>query len=204
MASIAENIAEPTPVRMTSEEFLRSNLRLGPGKHELIHGVVVAMAPASPTHAVLQNRLGYLLTRHFEGNQMPCRAMTEAGVKPRLRAKWNLRVPDLLVTCGAPPGPNDRVVDEPIVVIEILSPSNEAETRQNVWAYASIPSVQEILLVRSTAIVAELLRRQADGDWPAQPQMIEGGADLALDSIGFRAKLGDFYEDTHLRRDGTS
>ena len=198
MASIAENIAEPTPVRMTSEEFLRSNLRLGPGKHELIHGVVVAMAPASPTHAVLQNRLGYLLTRHFEGNQMPCRAMTEAGVKPRLRAKWNLRVPDLLVTCGAPPGPNDRVVDEPIVVIEILSTSNRSDPDNSIIACATIPSVKEMLVVDSQEQFVEVWRRDEFGNWPFEGEIATLGGSVALASIGLTLSLADIYAGTHL------
>jgi hypothetical protein len=62
--------------------------------------------------------------------------------------------------------------------------------------------VREILLVRSTEIAAELLHRQADGTWPEQPETIESAGEIALDSIGFRAKLGEFYEDTHLRRGG--
>ena len=198
MASIAENIAEPTPVRMTSEEFLRSNLRLGPGKHELIHGVVVAMAPASPTHAVLQNRLGYLLTRHFEGNQMPCRAMAEAGVKPRLRAKSNLRVPDLLVTCGAPPGPNDRVVDEPIVVIEILSPSNRSDPDNSIIACATIPSVKEMLVVDSQEQLVEVWRRDEFGNWPFEGEIATLGGSVALASIGLTLSLADIYAGTHL------
>ena len=68
------------------------------------------------------------------------------------------------------------------------------------WAYASIPSVREILLVRSTEIAAELLCRQADGSWPDQPELVDGGAEVALAGIGYRAPLREFYEDTHLGR----
>jgi hypothetical protein len=47
-----------------------------------------------------------------------------------------------------------------------------------------------------------LFRRQDDGNWPEQPAPIGKDDGVFLDSIGFRAKLGDFYEDTHLRQDG--
>ena len=43
-------------------------------------------------------------------------------IVPGVRASRNRRVPDLGVTCAPP---------EPILLIEILSPSNEAETRTN-------------------------------------------------------------------------
>jgi hypothetical protein len=56
----------------------------------------------------------------------------------------------------------------------------------------------------ATDIGVELFRRQDDGNWPEQPAPIGKDDGVFLDSIGFRAKLGDFYEDTHLRQDGTS
>ena len=122
--------------------------------------------------------------------------------RSRVRAAANLRIPDLAITC-VPNEPTERALPDPILIIEILSPSNEAETRQNVWAYASIPSVREILLVRSTEVAAELFRRQADGSWPDEPQPVENAGELQLDSVGFRTPLSAFYEDTHLRQHGT-
>jgi hypothetical protein len=41
-----------------------------------------------------------------------------------------------------------KMLIDPIVLVEILSPSNEAETRANVWAYTTIPTVAEIVLLR--------------------------------------------------------
>ena len=78
----------------------------------------------------------------------------------------------------------------------MLSPSNEPETRANVWAYATIPSVREILLVRSTHIAAELIRREAGGGWPANPSPIGQEDRLILDSIGFDCPLAALYEGT--------
>jgi Uma2 family endonuclease len=69
-----------------------------------------------------------------------------------------MRVPDLAVSCEVP-DLGQRALTEPTLVVEILSPGNEAETRENVWAYTTIPTVREILLIRSTRIAAELLRR---------------------------------------------
>jgi Uma2 family endonuclease len=82
-------------------------------------------------------------------------------------------------------------------VIEILSPSNQSETWANVWTYTTIPSVQEILVLHTDSIRAELLRRQPDGAWPETPEEVEAGS-LALDSIGFRAELRDLYRTTRL------
>jgi Uma2 family endonuclease len=116
---------------------------------------------------------------------------------PRLRANANLRVPDLGVTCS-PNEPGQIVVPDPVLLIEILSPSNEADTRENVWAYATIPSVREILVVHSTRVAAELLRRRPDGTWPEEAEEVRQGGTLRLDSIDLTCPLSEVYARTHL------
>ncbi len=69
------------------------------------------------------------------------------------------------------------------------------------WTYASIPSVQEILIVHTAAIGAELLRRNPDGTWPERPLAI-GQGELVLDSIGLRVPLTALYRTTRLARAG--
>jgi Uma2 family endonuclease len=86
---------------------------------------------------------------------------------------------------------------DPVLSIEILSPRNQAETWANVWAYTTIPSVQEILVLKTAAIGAELLRRNLDGSWPSQPLSIETG-ELTLESIGFGIPLAAAYRTTRL------
>jgi len=85
-----------------------------------------------------------------------------------------------------------------VLLIEILSPSNARETWANVWAYATIPSVSEILVLSSTAIAADLLRRAPGGDWPEQPEHITGTATLNLRSIGLRLPLAEAYRTAEL------
>jgi hypothetical protein len=61
------------------------------------------------------------------------------------------------------------------------------------------PSVREILVVKTGAIGADLLRRNEDGSWPSPPVAIEDG-DLTLDSIGFRVRLIAAYRTTRLAK----
>jgi Uma2 family endonuclease len=186
---------------MTVAEFLDWPGDGTPDKQQLVDGEIRSMVPASITHGVIQAKIAALLSNHLSGTR--CKGITAPGIIPRVRSSANMRVPDLAVNC-VPDESGQRALPDPILIIEILSPSNEAETRENVWAYTTIPAAREILLVRSTDIGAELFRRQDDGNWPEQPVPIGKDDGVFLDSIGFRAKLGDFYEDTHLRRDGTS
>ena len=90
------------------------------------------------------------------------------------------------------------MVPDPILLIEILSPSNEAQTRANIWAYTTIPSVREILAIHSTRIEAELLRRSTDGSWPEEPDIVTGTDILSLTTIEFSINLAMFYRTTAL------
>jgi Uma2 family endonuclease len=189
--------AQKPPVLTTADGFLASTTRLGPGKHQLIDGVNVAMAQASPTHATIQARLGYLIATHLNARKLPCRVMTEAGVTPRVRGRTNIRVPDLLVTCGPPPQPGDGLVHEPIVIFEVLSPSNDDETESSVMSCASIPSVQEMLVFDRSRLVAEVWLRDAGGAWPTEPETVTTGS-MRLDSIEFHLAPSHIYAGTHL------
>ena len=95
-------------------------------------------------------------------------------------------------------GANDIALPNPILLIEILSPGNKTDTWDNVWAYCTIPSVKEILIVSSTRIEAELLRRDAQGDWPPDAVTIAADATLSLDSIGLEVPLAEVYAGTYL------
>ena len=122
--------------------------------------------------------------------------IAEPGIVPRVRADRNYRVPDVGVTCAAPS--HGLMVPDPVLLVEILSPSNEADTRANIWAYTTIPSAQELLVVHSTRIEAELLRRSADGSWPEQPEIIGAGGTLSLAGVEFSTPLAALYRTTAL------
>jgi len=185
------------PVRMTVDEFL--DWDSGDGlTWQLVDGEPQAMAPAKLTHAALQGELAGLIRNHLAARGSPCAVLVTPGVVPHLQSSHNVRVPDLAVRCSEPQI-EEATLEDPVLIIEILSPSNQAETWANVWAYITIPSVREILVLSSLTIRADILRRRADSTWPEEPEMIVHG-DLVLESIGFRAPLSDIYRTTRLRR----
>jgi Uma2 family endonuclease len=181
------------PVWMSVAEFL--NWDSGDAlTYELVDGEPRAMAPANRTHGILQGRLATLINNHLDREKRPCSLVVEPGVVPRLLPDHNVRVPDLAVTC-APYQTEEAVLPDPVLLIEILSPSNQAKTWTNVWAYTSIPSVREILILRADRIAAELLRRSLQGEWPERPVAISEG-EVVLESIGFRMSLAELYRGT--------
>ncbi len=191
------SIAVDTRLRMSLEEFLDWP---GDGRarhHRLIDGEVRPMSPASATHSMIQLEIGVLLARSIADARPPFRALTEAAIVPGARSATNLRVADLAVT-RARVAAGQIAVPDPVLVVEILSPGNERETREALRAYATVPTVREILVVRSTEIAAEILRRGADDGWPNAPEVVGPGGSLRLDSVGLTCAIEDFYDGTHL------
>jgi Uma2 family endonuclease len=182
---------------MTIEKFLDWPGDDSGDKFELVDGQPRAMARGSVSYGIIQANIAGILGGHLTGSR--CYVLVEPGIIPRVRSDANMRVPDLAVSCEVPNG-GQRGLTEPTLIVEILSPSNESETRENVWAYTTIPTVREILLIRSTRIAAELIRRGADGSWPSNPQPIEADAALFLESLDFSCRLATIYENTHLAR----
>ena len=183
----------PNPMSLT--EFLAWDAPDGT-LWQLVDGEPAAMAPASPLHGTIQNELGRLIGNHLRERATQCRAAANPGILLGKRADRNFRIPDLGVTCS-PLVPGEPALPDPILLVEILSPGNPAETWMNVWAYTTIPSVREILVIRSDVRGAHLLRRNSDGGWPGAPVTVEAGQ-LALESIDFRVPLDTVYDGTWL------
>ncbi len=182
---------------MTVDEFLSWDPRDRTRRRwQLIDGEPVAMAPTTDAHGSIQGEVGGMIRDHLLRLGRPCRMVIAPGVIPRVGAARNYRIPNIGVT-GASPS-RDTNLPDPVLLTEILSPSNETETRANIWSYTTIPSVQEILLVRSTRIEAELFRRQADGNWPEGPEIVGADGNRTLASIAFTTPLAAFYRTTVL------
>lgn len=166
---------------------------------ELIDGSPRAMAPASATHGIIQARLATILNRRLDAQGRGCVVVTEPAIVPRVRSRSNMRVPDLAVTCS-PVEPGQIALPDPLLIVEILSPNNESETWENVWTYVSIPSVQEVLVLRSATIAADLLRRRPDATWPEEPMQLGANDELSLQCIGLTVPLAELYIGTYLAR----
>ena len=186
------------PAVMNTAEFLAWDAP-GNGRWQLVDGEPQAMAPASETHNIIQGELGALIRNHLVAMGRRCTLVPNAGIVPHVRSDSNVRIPDLAVTCVRSTQ-ESRATCDPVLLVEILSPSNQAETWTNVWAYTTIPSVREILVLHSTAIRAEMLRRDTHGHWPERPEVLEDGT-MELQSIGLQLPLTAPYAGTRFDRE---
>lgn len=189
--------AKKLPDMMTVAEFLDWR---GDGTgviYELVDGVPRAQDPASDIHGTIHGNLAAIVRNHRVAKRPGCRLVVAPGVQPRLRSSWNYRVPELGVTC-TPNTPGQRMAPDPILLIEVLSPTNATDTWGNIALYATLPSVAEILVVDSSRVRADILRRSDDGSWAQDPEVVTVGGTIRLASIGLEMTLGEVYFATHL------
>ena len=178
---------------MTVEEF--QDWMPEPGlegwRWQLIDGTPVGMAPTSNAHGAMQSRTSTIIDMHLQ-KLGRCIVITTPGVIPKKRSKINQLVPDLGVSCADQPM-TDNTIRDPILLVEILSPSNEGITRGNVYAYQTIASVQEILMLDSRKAAGALHRRDGQGEWPDDPDELDAQSTVELRCIGFKVALAAFY-----------
>jgi Uma2 family endonuclease len=115
---------------MTVAEFLAWN---PPSAQlwQLVDGEPQELALANRTHGSLLAEIGSLIGNHLAERSSSCSVVTAPGVIPRVLSETNFRIPDLAVTCSGYDTEESALTD-PVVVIEILSPNNQAETWANV------------------------------------------------------------------------
>jgi Uma2 family endonuclease len=182
-------MAELAFKRMAVDEFLRWEDGTD-ARYELVDGIPKAMAPPPPGHGVLAVALGAEL-RSALRSRRPCVVQAEAGIA-RPGRDDTCYIADLAVTCD-PPRRGDRLIRDPFLVVEILSPGTSVFDRQTkVPDYRRIPSVQEILLIDSETIFGEILRRGGK-QWITE--IVRGpDAVLALASIPLSVPMSELYQ----------
>jgi Uma2 family endonuclease len=176
---------QPDDLKLPLAEFLEWNDGTDT-RYELIDGQVVAMAPPSPRHGALTGQLARLIGN---GLKPPCRVIVEAGIVTPDRPDTYLQA-DLAVSCR-PLDQQERHVAEPLLVVEVVSPSTVRHDRGvKVDRYRELASVQEILLVASEERRVQLWRREG-GRWSVED--VIGDATLRLESQELTIPLADLY-----------
>jgi Uma2 family endonuclease len=174
---------------MTLDEFLRWDD--GSGRHyELVGGVPVAMAPPAEAHRILMVRLVSRIDAALSVRR-PCNAQVEAGVLRPDRADTYFEA-DIAATCSANE-PGRQAIKEPFLIIEILSPGSERHDRRvKLPVYRQIGTIEEIVLIASDGLYAEVHRRAGE-QWIID--ILRGAeATLTLRSAETEIAMAELYE----------
>ncbi len=166
-------------------------------KHEFFQGEIFAMAGASITHVIISTNLIVQIASKLKGN--PCQPY---GSDMRIHIPENtlFTYPDISIICGEviPSRDDEDTAIEPVVLIEILSPSTKNYDRGGKFKlYRDIPSLKEYILVDSEVIGIEAFRLNAGGHWELEEYKTENSV-LAINTVSLSIPVREIYERTNL------
>ena len=129
---------------MTVDEYLEW-AEGRPGRYELYAGEVYSMAPERAIHARMKFAVQAALSAAIRRAELPCEMLPD-GMTVRID-RHTAHEPDALVYCG-PKLPKAAVeVPNPIIVVEVLSPSTRhIDASAKLMGYSSVPSIQHYLI----------------------------------------------------------
>ncbi len=180
---------QPARRRLTVAEFFDECPN--DGRHyQLIDGVIVAMAPPGSRHQVIAGNLGGLLYNAVTNHRPGCSVRTQAGIAPMGMFGRDHFEADFAITCGLPAEGDRGMVAQPILIVEILSPSNDRDdVLVKLPIYKTIPGLDEIVYVESETVAASVYRRGTDGTWLPEERLHGPAARLRLNTIGLDVPL---------------
>jgi Uma2 family endonuclease len=163
--------------RMTVQEFLAWAAGQPRGRYELVRGEVVAMAPERALHNLVKLAVVRALGDAVARAGLPCMVFTD-GMTVVIDNEHS-REPDAAVQCNVSTDLDSMILEAPLIVVEVTSPSSERDdTGDKLVEYFSVPSIRHYLIVNPTKRVVVHHVRDEDGQI-ATRIMSNGQLDLA-------------------------
>jgi Uma2 family endonuclease len=194
--------AQPQP-RLTPEQYLELD-RASEFRHEYYNGRMYLMPGGTHPHAIITANLSGELRNALKAR--PC-IVTASDVRVRVSRGGLYTYPDIVVVCGTPQylddGRRDTVLN-PVLLIEVLSPSTEAYDRGFKFAqYRMLESLQEYALVSQSEPRVEIFRRQPSREWLLSES---AGMDAVcrFDSADCTIALNDIFDKVTFGNEGAA
>ena len=157
-------------------------------RHEFVYGEVFAMAGASDRHGIITGNIFGNLWNHLRNDR--CQPFSE-NMKLRADAQ-TFYYPDVIVACDETTE-SSYYRTEPILLVEVLSPSTERIDRTEKLAiYKNIPTLREYLIVLQDKMLVEIHRKLENGGWQTEIYD-EIDAEIRLDSVELTLTLAEIY-----------
>jgi Uma2 family endonuclease len=173
--------------RMTVDEFIPWAMAQPSGRYELHNGEVVMMSPERARHVRGKAAAYRALFVALQRAALDCEAMPDGGtVRINERTAFE---PDALVYCGPRVGGNDVEIPNPVIVVEVISPSTRSvDIGMKVSGYFSLASVRHYLIVDPEKRGIVHHKRNDDGQI-VSASLTEGV--LCLDPPGIELAVSD-------------
>ena len=139
-------MATKPKTNLTVEQYLKAYVDEPAGRYELVNGTVVTMAAETARHVRAKLSVYSLFNRQVEKLSSGCEVFGD-GMTIKINEK-TAREPDVSVQCGESVDDDSVLLDNPVIVVEVISPSSEfRDTHGKLIEYFTIPSIQHYLIV---------------------------------------------------------
>jgi Uma2 family endonuclease len=186
--NIIRTMTALTKLRMTVDEFLAWGATQ-PGRYELHRGEVYVMSPENAGHAEIKAATYTAFATGIRVARLPCYVLPD-GMTVRIDDK-TAYVPDAIVYCGPKVARSAVEVPNPLIIVEVLSPSTRSvDLSIKLAAYFRLPSMAHYLIV-DPAQPLILHHSRGTGDAIITRIVTEGS--IALDPPGLELAMADIY-----------
>jgi Uma2 family endonuclease len=178
------------PTRMTVDEFLAWAVRQEKGKYELFDGRVVMQQPQTWGHADIAWRVANHLAAVIERSGIPYYA-APMGMTVRISEHVAFE-PDALVAPLPKPERLDLEIPNPVLVVEVLSPSTaKRDLSDKLAGYFQVASIEHYVVLYPEDREIIWHRRAAGGGLDPPVTLREGS--LRLDPPGIALAVADIF-----------
>jgi Uma2 family endonuclease len=161
-------------------------------RHELIDGVIVAMAGGSDEHNAIAGRLAMLLGVRLQG---PCRYYSP-DQRFWIPGRGRSRYADGSIVCGKPEHPSHdaQATTNPVVVLEVLSPSSEGDDAGDKRGdFQSLTALRAYVLVAQDRRCVSVHLRQHERGW-SDAATYEDGDVFELPALNAPIAVGEIFD----------
>jgi Uma2 family endonuclease len=153
---------------------------------EFIDGTPRLMAPGSKAHTLIKSNVGRALGEGLRG--AGCSALVDGAI---VEVQGSSLIPHVMVTC-TPLDFSTARVDEPVIIVEIMSPSSETDdSGRKLSLYLTIPSLRHYVVIHQDRrqVVHHERRDDLGGRFltsiaPADPLRLDPpGVELSLNAV---------------------
>lgn len=178
--------------RASYAEYLAAEQN-SPVRHEYIDGVIVAMAGGSDEHNAIMLQLAVLCANRRTG---VCRVYP-ADQRFWIAATGRGRYSDGSIICGPPehPAHDGQATTNPVVVIEVLSPSGEGDDEGDKRRdFQSLASLSAYVVAAQDQRRIRVYRRDDRGEWRREPDVYGNGERFELPTLASGIDVADVYD----------
>lgn len=174
---------------MTADEFVLWAERQERGRYELVDGMIVEMNAEQLGHVRAKWRLASLLQTSLASSGLDGEVLGD-GMALRI-AERVVHEPDVMVRMGSPLPGSTLHISDPVIVVEVLSPSTgPVDTGTKLVNYFKVETVEHYLVVSTTDQVVLHYRRGADRE-PVMTMVRSG--EIALSPPGLKLAMAEIF-----------